>query len=86
MWEKVIELINFYHNSLRAKNSAIYIKKISKDTLYQFAKHTLEDPKFYNKYYTRSEIREIFAFVRSNYYPLFKDFYECNIESLEREG
>lgn len=86
MWEKVIGLINFYHNSLRAKNSAIYIKKISKDTLYQFAKHTLEDPKFYNKYYTRSEIREIFAFVRSNYYPLFKDFYECNIESLEREG
>ena len=86
MWPKVLELINFYHNSLSSKNQAIYLNKIGNDTLYDFAVHTLEKPQVYARYYTRSEIREIFAFVREAYYPLFQDFYECNVMSLEEEG
>ena len=61
MWPKVLELINFYHNSLSSKNQAIYLNKIGNDTLYDFAVHTLEKPQIYARYYTRSEIREIFA-------------------------
>lgn len=86
MWPKVLELINFYHNSLSSKNQATYLNKIGNDTLYDFAVHTLEKPQIYARYYTRSEIREIFAFVREAYYPLFQDFYECNVMSLEEEG
>ena len=63
-----------------------YLNKIGNDTLYDFAVHTLEKPQIYARYYTRSEIREIFAFVREAYYPLFQDFYECNVMSLEKEG
>lgn len=44
MWPKVLELINFYHNSLSSKNQAIYLNKIGNDTLYDFAVHTLEKP------------------------------------------
>lgn len=86
MWEKVIDLINFYHNSLKNKNHSTYATKIADDTLYDFAIHTLDNPKVYAKAYSRQEIREIFAFVRENHYPLFKDFYECNITSLEEGG
>jgi hypothetical protein len=28
------------------------------------------------------DVRKIFAFVREHNYPLFKEFYECNVRSL----
>ena len=84
MWEKVIQLLNLYHNSYQTEATAKYLTKINDDTLYDFARNTSETP--YKRYgdqtMTRSEIREVFAFVKENNYPLFNDFYECNARSL----
>lgn len=84
MWEQVIRLFNFYHNSFQTVATQTYLTKINDDTLYDFARHSDEKP---NKRYggqsmTKDEIREVFAFVKENNYPLFNDFYECNARSL----
>lgn len=38
MWEKVLNLFNFYHNSMKALTQAIYYNKIVNDTMFDFAK------------------------------------------------
>lgn len=83
-WEKVIDLINYYHNSYKGQPTSNYLRKIPDDTMYNFVIKTSNSPaKFYNgKAMTKDEIREVFAFVREHHYPLFKDFYECNYKSL----
>lgn len=83
MWEEVIRLLNFYHNSLQSIPISSYIQKIETDTMYDFARHsTEEDNPMYADYMTRSEIRDVFAFVKEKNYSLFNDFYECNARSL----
>ena len=83
-WERVIDLINFYHNSYKGKPTSKYLKKIPDDTMYNFVINTSNQPHRYysGKVMTKDEIREIFAFVREHCYPLFKDFYECNFKTL----
>lgn len=84
-WAKVIDLFNFYHSSLGTLPESGYLRKIPDDTLFDFAKATSNFPStiYSGKVMTRSEIKELFNFVRENYYPLFQDFYECNFKSLE---
>lgn len=84
MWENVIRLFNFYHNSLQGIPLQNYISMIDDDTMYDFARHTTEyrDLRYNGDYMTKDEVREVFYFVRENNYPLFKDFYECNARSL----
>ena len=84
MWENVIRLFNFYHNSLQGIPLQNYIGMINDDTMYDFARHTTEwrDMRYNGDYMTKDEVREVFYFVRENNYPLFKDFYECNARSL----
>ena len=83
-WEEVIRLFNFYHTSFLNETEAVFYKKIEKDTLYDFAAHTMKKP--YGTYgkdaMSIDEVRKIFAFVREHNYPLFKDFYECSVRSL----
>jgi hypothetical protein len=56
---------------------------IADDTLFDFAANSQIKPKYwYGEVFNKDKIREIFAFVRDNHYPLFKDFYECNLRSL----
>ena len=83
-WERVLDLFNFYHNSLRYKNQAIYYSKISNDTLYDFAKVSYSElPPWAKNEMTRQEMRELFAFVREKNPALFEDFYEFNVNRLE---
>jgi hypothetical protein len=83
-WEKVLDLFNFYHNSMKHLPQSIYYKKIGKDTLFDFAKATYDDlPKYYKTAMTKQEIRELFAFVREKNPALFEDFYEFNVSSME---
>ena len=83
-WEKVLDLFNFYHNSMRTLPQSIYYKKISKDTLFDFAKATYDTlPYIYRKCLSKQEIRELFAFVREKNPALFEDFYEFNVSSME---
>ena len=83
-WEEVIRLFNFFHTSFLNENEAVFYKKIEQDTLFDFAAHTMKRP--YGSYgqdaMSIDEVRKIFAFVREKNYPLFKDFYECNVRSL----
>lgn len=83
MWEKVIQLINYYHNSLSAIPRAEYLMKIGNDTLYDFASHSADVPAlFYNgKAFNRDEMRQIFAFVRDHNYPYSK----CFMNALQRK-
>ncbi len=83
-WARIIDLFNFYHKSLSTLPMGGYLKKIGDDTLYDFAKATSNFPSnLYNgKVMTREEIKQLFIFVRDNYYPLFQDFYECSFNSL----
>lgn len=83
-WEKVIELFNFYHNSLHSRALVRYLKIVPEDTMFDFASKTMVNPhkRYYNgKFFTRQEVRDIFNFVRSHNYELFKDFYEYNLFS-----
>ena len=83
-WEKVLDLFNFYHNSMKHLPQSIYFKKIGKDTLFDFARATYDDlPFYYRKAMTKQEIRELFAFVREENPALFEDFYEFNVSSME---
>lgn len=83
-WEQVLQLFNFYHNSLNSIGLASYLKKVPTDTLYDFAKATTDEPEWYyqGKCFTRTQIRDIFAFVQENHYELFKMFYECSASKL----
>ena len=83
-WEKVLDLFNFYHNSMKHLPQSKYFQKISEDTLFDFARATYDDlPKYYARAMTKQEIRELFAFVREENPALFEDFYEFNVSSME---
>ena len=83
-WEKVLDLFNFYHNSMKCLPQATYFNRISEDTLFDFARATYDDlPAYYAKAMTRQEIRELFAFVREEKPELFEDFYEFNVNKME---
>ena len=83
-WEKVLDLFNFYHNSMKHLPQATYFNRISEDTLFDFARATYDDlPAYYAKAMTRQEIRELFAFVREEKPELFEDFYEFNVNKME---
>lgn len=83
-WERVLDLFNFYHNSMRSLPQSIYFSKISQDTLFDFARVTYDElPKIYKKGMTKQEMRELFAFVREKKPSLFEDFYEFNINKME---
>jgi hypothetical protein len=83
-WEEVIRLFNFYHTSFMGETEAVFYKKIEQDTLFDFAKNTMQRP--YGSYgsdaMSVAQVRKIFEFVREHNYPLFKDFYECNARSI----
>ena len=82
-WGKVLRLINYYMNSLAGQPTPKYIRDIADDTMFNFAKHADTKPKWkYTHEMLQSEMREVFAFVRENYYPLFQAFYECSYNSL----
>lgn len=83
-WEKVIDLLNYYHNSYRTVSVHQYLEKIGDDTLFNFAEKTMRDPASFYKgeVMTRHEIKEVFNFVRVAMPELFKDFYECSLNSL----
>lgn len=82
-WEDVIQLFNYYHNSYAMMPQAQYYKMIADDTLFNFAANSQVKPKaWYGEVFNKDKMREIFAFVRDNHYPLFKDFYECSAEKL----
>ena len=83
-WERVLDLFNFYHNSLKGENQAIYYSKITNDTLFDFAKASYSElPPWAKNEMNRQEMRELFAFVREKNPALFEDFYEFNINRLE---
>ena len=82
-WEEVLRLFNYYHNSYANEPESRYIQKIGDDTLFDFASSCQDNPKpYYGDVFNRDKVREIFAFVRENNYPLFKDFYECSAKKL----
>ena len=83
-WERVLDLFNFYHNSMKHLPQSTYFKKIGKDTLFDFARASYDDlPFYYRQAMTKQEIRELFAFVREENPALFEDFYKFNVNSME---
>ena len=82
-WEAVLQLFNYYHNSLKGLPQSSYYNTITDDTLFDFAQASQKVPKnYYGEVLTQDQIRKIFMFVRQKHYPLFKDFYECSARSL----
>ena len=82
-WEAVLQLFNYYHNSYSNQTATRYYQMIADDTLFDFARHCQDMPKnYYGEVYNKDQIRQIFAFVRENHYPLFRDFYECSASKL----
>lgn len=79
----MIRLINYYHNSYSNEIHAKYWAKISKDTMFDFAKNTHSTPyAYYGDVLNRDQIRKLFVFVRERNYELFQLFYECTAETL----
>lgn len=82
-WEAVLQLFNYYHNSLKGLPQSSYYNAITDDTLFDFAQASQKVPKdYYGEVLTQDQIRKIFMFVRQKHYPLFTDFYECSARSL----
>ena len=82
-WEAVLQLFNYYHNSLKGLPQSAYYAHITDDTLFDFAQASQKVPKdYYGEVLTQDQIRKIFMFVRQKHYPLFTDFYECSARSL----
>lgn len=86
-WEDVIKLLNYYHNSYKSESVWKYYAMINTDTLFDFAASTSQQPHAYYKgeVMTRQEIRQVFKFVQNAYPDLFKDFYECNLNTIGEE-
>lgn len=86
-WEKVIQLFNAFLHSMKTLTQARYFRIIADDSMYKFACSFSERPSdwYIHKIFTISEVREIFNFVRENYYPLFQDFYECTFNTIQEE-
>ena len=83
-WERVLDLFNFYHNSLKQLPQCYYYKKIRNDTLFDFAKASYDElPRYCRNEISKQEMRELFRFVREKNPALFTDFYEFNINSME---
>ena len=83
-WEKVLDLFNFYHNSMRCLPQSTYYTRIGNDTMFDFARATYDKlPSYYAKAMTRQEIRELFVFVREEKPELFEDFYEFYVNKME---
>jgi hypothetical protein len=56
---------------------------IQDDTVFDFAANSQKIPhQYYGDVLNTQQMREIFAFVRQQHYPLFKDFYECTARKL----
>lgn len=89
MWEKTLELFNFYHNSMRTLTQSIYYNEIVNDTMFDFAKASqrfINMPNYYDAHFmTKDEIREIFYFIKKEKPELFDDFYTYNIRRWEAE-
>lgn len=87
MWEKVIKIFNFFLGYLLKNRSSKYYLQSPHETLYTYAKNSIENPPPIMKYKVMptSEIREIFAFVREKNPALFKDFYECDFYKIKEE-
>lgn len=87
MWERVLDLFNFYHNSMKTLPQSIYYNEICTDTLFDFAKNSqklIEKSSYYGQnFLSKEEIREIFYFVREHKPDLFDDFYNYNIKRWE---
>lgn len=83
-WEAVLQLFNYYMNSMSNLALPDYLRAIPTDTLYDFAvaAGNAELWRYNGDYYTQDQMRQIFAFVREKNYPLFKEFYECTAEKL----
>ena len=86
MWEEVIKLFNFYSNSMAGISEAGYYRQIEDDTLFDFASMIKEHPEalYGAGAMNVKQVREVFAFVRTKNYELFKEFYECNARKLRR--
>lgn len=82
-WAKVLQLFNYYFHSLFGEKTSAYIQTINTDTLFDFASKSQDYPKsYYGEVFSKSDIRNLFAFVREKNYSLFKDFYECSVNTL----
>ena len=83
-WERVLDLFNFYHNSMKHLNQSIYYKKISNDTLFDFAKSSYDElPRWCKNEISKQEMRELFTFVKEKNPALFDDFYNYSINRME---
>ena len=87
MWEKVIKLLQFYLTSMTSIRAEKYYAALPTDTVFDFARAVMVRP--YKTYgpeaMNKEEVRETFVFVREHNYPLFQDFYECSLNTIEEE-
>lgn len=84
-WEKVIQLMNLIiiadHKKIKGEEG---VDSRDYDTLQRILRCSIP---FLRRGLIKEkpQIKEIFMFVKDNYYPLFKDFYECTAKSLKEE-
>lgn len=84
-WERILDLFNMYRASLSKISSAVYYRKISEDTMYDFVKHLNEDVFYIGKGIkpiNKQEARELFLFVGKQKPELFDYFYNLNANGV----
>lgn len=84
-WNRVLDLFNFYQHSMRNIPTGGYLKRIADDTMINFAKKSVEFMPGYKKidnFVPRSEMKQLFQFIKKMSPELYEDFYKCSYNSL----
>ena len=84
-WTRVLDLFNFYQHSMKTFGTTNYLKKIADDTLINFATKSIEYLPSYQKmdnFMPRSEMKQLFQFVKKRSPELYEDFFKCSFNSL----
>jgi len=86
-WARLLDLFNYYeHSMLSAISDSKFINEVQHDTLYDFAKKSLNTYGKYPKMLTKQEIRELFHLVGDYVPELFRAFYELNTIEISKQG
>jgi len=84
--KQILDLLNFYqHSMFSSVSDALFIKEVQNDTVFDFAKKSLDTYGKYPKMLNRYDMRALFHYIQENYPQLFKNLYELTYIKLKEE-
>lgn len=84
--KQILDLLNYYqHSMFDSFSNSAFIREIQNDTVFDFAKKSLDSYGKYPKMLNRYDMRGLFHYVQEHYPNLFREFYELSYNKLKEE-